>query len=71
MNQSSRLDDCRLGLIISIGLECDRAKTLVILIDKMIPEAHEIDPICAYFLRMCRQGLIEAEQEKAKRAERH
>jgi hypothetical protein len=71
MNQPSKCDAWRMSIINSVSLECDRVTTLLILLDKMIPEANEIDPICSYFLRMCRQGLVETEKAKLNIANRH
>ncbi len=44
---------------------------LLRMIDYLIREVRQIDPICEYFLKMCRLSLLEAEQKRADRIGRH
>ena len=37
---------------------------LLAMLDQLIKDIERFDPVCVYFLKMCKQALIEAEQKK-------
>ncbi|MBY6240826.1 hypothetical protein [Methylosinus sp. Sm6] len=47
------------------GAEFDRLTALIGMIDYLIVEAREIEPLAEYFLKMARLSLLEAEQTRA------
>jgi hypothetical protein len=47
------------------GAEFDRLIALIGMLDYLIVEAREIEPLAEYFLKMARLSLLEAEQTRA------
>jgi hypothetical protein len=55
----------------SVGAEFDRLTALIGMIDYLIVESREIEPLAEYFLKMARLSLLEAEQTRADAAGRN
>lgn len=49
----------------TVGAEFDRLTAIVAMIDYLIVEAREIEPLADYFLKMARMSLLETEQARA------
>jgi hypothetical protein len=49
----------------SVGAEFDRLTAMVAMMDYLIVEVGEIEPLAEYFLKMARMSLLEAEQARA------
>ena len=47
------------------GAEFDRLTALIGMLDYLIVESREIEPLAEYFLKMARLSLLEAEQTRA------
>ncbi|HEY8261091.1 MAG TPA: hypothetical protein VIG55_07760 [Methylosinus sp.] len=47
------------------GADADRLTAIVGMIDYLIVECHESEPLAEYFLKMARLSLLEAEQRHA------
>jgi hypothetical protein len=48
-----------------VASEFDRLIAMVGMIDYLIAEAHEVEPLTEYFLKLARSALLEAEQVRA------